>query len=115
TPWSNDPVSDPPGEILYIRDTDTGAYWCPTASPIHQGGGVAVRHAYGWSEFQTQQKGIFSRLTLSGSMGDSVKWYSLKLTNGDYVARSLEVYFYVEWVLGVSRADAYRMQVSKYR
>src|SRR4029453_13305473 len=24
TPWSNDPVSDPPGETIYIRDEDTG-------------------------------------------------------------------------------------------
>ena len=24
TPWSNDPVSDPPGEVLYLRDTDSG-------------------------------------------------------------------------------------------
>src|SRR4029079_8605610 len=24
TPWSNDPVSDPPGEVLFVRDEDTG-------------------------------------------------------------------------------------------
>ena len=24
TPWSNDAVSDPPGEIVYLRDEDTG-------------------------------------------------------------------------------------------
>jgi cyclic beta-1,2-glucan synthetase len=26
TPWSNDPVSDPPGEVLYIRDEETGLF-----------------------------------------------------------------------------------------
>ena len=25
TPWSNDPVSDPPGEAMFIRDEETGA------------------------------------------------------------------------------------------
>ena len=25
TPWSNDPVTDPPGEAIYIRDEDTGS------------------------------------------------------------------------------------------
>ena len=33
TPWSNDPVSDPPGEALYLRDEDTGELWSPTAAP----------------------------------------------------------------------------------
>ena len=27
TPWSNDPVSDRPGEVLYVRDEDTGELW----------------------------------------------------------------------------------------
>ena len=34
TPWSNDPVSDPPGEVFYVRDDDTGELWGPTALPI---------------------------------------------------------------------------------
>src|SRR5262249_11382655 len=29
TPWSNDPVSDAPGEALYLRDEATGEYWSP--------------------------------------------------------------------------------------
>src|SRR6185295_5015529 len=27
TPWSNDPVSDPPGEVLYVRDEESGILW----------------------------------------------------------------------------------------
>ena len=34
TPWSNDPVSDPPGEAFYVRDDRTGDVWSPTAVPI---------------------------------------------------------------------------------
>ena len=34
TPWSNDPVSDRPGEAFYLRDDDTGDLWSPTALPI---------------------------------------------------------------------------------
>ena len=36
TPWSNDPVTDAPGETLYVRDEDTGALWGPTALPIRE-------------------------------------------------------------------------------
>ena len=30
TPWSNDTVSDPPAEIIYLRDEDSGTTWTPT-------------------------------------------------------------------------------------
>ena len=33
TPWSNDPVSDPPGEVVYLRDEETGEFWTPTPAP----------------------------------------------------------------------------------
>ena len=49
TPWSNDPVSDPPGEAFYIRDNTTGEIWSPTALPIRQEGSVYIaRHGHGY-------------------------------------------------------------------
>jgi len=39
TPWSNDPVSDRPGEVIYVRDEDTGELWGPTALPIRRTSG----------------------------------------------------------------------------
>ncbi|GMA58313.1 hypothetical protein GCM10025858_28160 [Alicyclobacillus sacchari] len=34
TPWHNDPVLDPPGECLYIRDLDTGHLMSATPQPL---------------------------------------------------------------------------------
>jgi cyclic beta-1,2-glucan synthetase len=34
TPWHNDPVTDPPSEVLYLRDEDSGEVWCPTPAPV---------------------------------------------------------------------------------
>lgn len=36
TPWSNDPVLDPPAEAIYIRDEESGTFWTPTAAPIRE-------------------------------------------------------------------------------
>ena len=36
TPWSNDPVSDTPGEAFYVRDEDSGLVWGPTLLPIRE-------------------------------------------------------------------------------
>ena len=38
TPFANDPVSDPTGEALFLRDEDTGDVWSPDA-----GAGAADR------------------------------------------------------------------------
>ena len=45
TPWSNDPVSDRPGEAFYLRDDETGELWCPTALPIRDDTGHLCRPA----------------------------------------------------------------------
>ncbi|MHC1771303.1 MAG: hypothetical protein AB9907_06105 [Flexilinea sp.] len=37
TPWSNDPVIDPTGEALYLRDEETGEVWTPTPLPCRCG------------------------------------------------------------------------------
>jgi cyclic beta-1,2-glucan synthetase len=62
TPWSNDPVSDRPGEVFYLRDDDTGDLWSPTALPIrdHRGAYVA-RHGWGYSRFEHTAHGIAAR------------------------------------------------------
>ena len=46
TPWSNDPVSDPPGEAFYIRDDKTGDVWIPTAVPIRDPSGDLYRPSW---------------------------------------------------------------------
>jgi cellobiose phosphorylase len=33
TPWSNDPTADSPGEVIYLRDEETGEAWTPTPLP----------------------------------------------------------------------------------
>ena len=59
TPWSNDPVSDPPGEAFYIRDDKTGDVWSPTAVPIRDPSGVYVaRHGRGYSRFEHSAHGV---------------------------------------------------------
>ena len=53
TPWSNDPVSDPPGEVFYLRDDETNELWSPTALPIRvENAGYLIRHGQGYSRFE---------------------------------------------------------------
>ena len=58
TPWSNDPVSDPPGEAVYLRDEDTGAVWTPTPLPRGEGAAVTVRHGQGYTRYSRRSHGL---------------------------------------------------------
>ena len=56
TPWSNDPVSDPPGEAVYVRDEDSLALFSPTAQPLRDSGHYEASHGFGYSRFSHQAR-----------------------------------------------------------
>jgi cyclic beta-1,2-glucan synthetase len=105
TAWSNDPVSDPPGEVLYVRDDETGELWGPTALPIREESGAYVaRHGQGYSRFERVGHGVALRLLQFVPLDDPIKISRLSVTNTSGRRRKLTVTAYVEWALGVSRS-----------
>ena len=107
TPWSNDPVSDRPGEVLYIRDEESGLLWTPTALPIRvEGATYVARHGRGYSRFELAAHGISADLVQYVPLDDPIKISRLRLRNESGRARILSVTAYAEWVLGPSRSAA---------
>ncbi len=105
TPWSNDPIGDAPGEVVYVRDEDTGEVWGPTALPIREKhASYSVRHGQGFSRFDHVSHGISLELEQFVPVDDPVKISRLKIVNRSGRARRLSVTVYVEWVLGPNRS-----------
>ncbi|MCI0543798.1 MAG: glycosyl transferase, partial [Actinobacteria bacterium] len=105
TPWSNDPVSDRPGEALYVRDEETGEVWGPTALPIRdQHTPYLARHGAGFSEFEHTSRGIALHLHQTVPVEDPVKISRLRIRNLTPRRRRLSVTGYAEWVLGTTRS-----------
>jgi len=105
TPWSNDAVTDRPGEAFYVRDEDSGELWSPTAQPIrHPAASYVARHGQGYSRFEHAAHGIALELLQYVPLEDSIKISRLTLRNTSGRARRLSVTAYVEWVLGPSRS-----------
>ena len=105
TPWSNDPVSDPPGEAIYVRDQESGEMWSPTALPIREADRPYIaRHGQGYSRFEHVSHGISLELLQLVPVQDSIKVSRLTVRNGSGRTRRLSVTAYVEWVLGTSRS-----------
>jgi cyclic beta-1,2-glucan synthetase len=104
TAWSNDPVGDPPGEVLYVRDEHDGVVLGPTALPIrNEAGHYVVRHGQGYSRFEHAAHDLALELIQYVPVGDPIKISRLKIQNRSGRARRLSVTAYVEWVLGPSR------------
>lgn len=103
TPWSNDPITDPPGEIIYLRDEETGELWTPTPLPIRSEAPYVIRHGQGYSVFEHASHGLEHSLSVFVPTDDPVKISLLKIKNTSGRKRKISVTSYTEWVLGTRR------------
>ncbi len=107
TPWPNDPVTDAPNEVMYLRDEDSGELWSATAAPIRVDGvRYRVTHGKGWSRFSHNAHGIDVDLLQYVPMADSIKLTRLRLHNRSGRARRLAVTGYVRWALAPNGSNA---------
>ncbi len=114
TPWSNDPVADPPGEAIYLRDEETAEVWSPAPMPCPAPAPYLIRHGAGYSVFEHNSHGLKQRLQLFAVPDAPVKVVQLHLENTWALTRRITATFYAEWVLGVTRDAAQQYVVSEY-
>ena len=106
TPWSNDPVTNRPGETIYLRDEESGELWTPAPSPIrHEAARYSCAHGMGYSRFEQVSHGFTLELTLLVPLEDPIKICRLRVRNDSPRRRSISVTGYAEWVLGPSRVS----------
>ncbi len=111
TPWNNDPVSDEPSEVIYLRDEEVGACWTPTPQPIRERDAYRARHGQGYTVYEHNSHAIGQELTVfvpvnEDGTGDPVKIYRLKLRNDSSRPRKLSVTYFADWVLGAARENS---------
>jgi len=113
TPWQNDPVTDRPGEIIYVRDEKSGQTWSATPSPCGAPAPFRVRHGQGYTVFEHERDQLHQELTVFVPPNDPVKIFRLKIRYDGDKPRRLTVTFYAEWVLGRSREQTAPYVVSE--
>jgi cyclic beta-1,2-glucan synthetase len=107
TPWSNDPVSNTPSEVLYVRDEYSGDLWSVSPLPIRESSSVyVVRHGFGYTKTEHTSHGISLELLQFVPLEDPVKIARLKIVNVGGEPRRLSITHYLEWVLGNQRSRA---------
>lgn len=106
TPWSNDPTSDSPGEVIYLRDEETGDFWTPTPLPLGPTATVTVRHGQGYTRYTNDSRNLYQDLVVLVPTEDAIKLVCLTVRNDGDQPRRLSATYYAEWVLGTVREKA---------
>lgn len=105
TGWANDPVSNRPGEAIYLRDERSGILTGPCVAPLRHGKGTyRTRHGFGYTHFESEDDGLRMEYLQFVALTDRVKIARLHVTTDSTAPRQLSVTFYAELVLGFLRA-----------
>lgn len=103
TPWSNDPVLDPPTETAYLRDEASGEVWTAAPTAGFSEAPYKITHGRGYTRFDHERNGITHEMTMYVPLEDPIKIMKLKLKNNSALQREISLTYYAEWVLGVQR------------
>jgi cellobiose phosphorylase len=106
TPWPNDPVTDPHGEALYLRDEEARLFWSPLPGPAPAPGPYEVRHGFGYTRCRHVSPGLVEDVRLFVPRDEAVKVAWLRLTNTGRRPRRLSVFSFGRLVLGALPSDA---------
>ena len=114
SPWGNDPVSNEPGEALYLRDEETAIVWSPTPQPAPAPAPYLARHGAGYTIFEHHSHGLRQHLRVFTPPDAPLKILQLHLENTWDRARRITATYYVEWVLGVSRESSQQYLIPEF-
>ncbi|MEL7834747.1 GH36-type glycosyl hydrolase domain-containing protein [Fodinibius sp. N2] len=108
TPWSNDAITDPSGEAIYLRDEKEQLFWSPLPQPVPGSSFYKVCHGHGYSTYSSKTLNISQELTTWVDKDKPIKFMRLQLVNEDLMDKELTLFRYIDWVLGIFREDATR-------
>jgi cyclic beta-1,2-glucan synthetase len=114
SPSSSDPVEDPPGEVLYLRDEVAAHVWSVTPAPLGESAPCRIRHGAGFTCWQKQNHGLDQELLVFVPPEDPVKLARLRLKNLTTQPRRITATYYAQWLLGAPASNLRSHIVCEY-
>lgn len=103
TRWEQDLIRDEWGKFFYLRDRQSGAFWSPTWQPCGRLlSDVRITHGLGFTRFESRYGDLHMRLECFVPLDAPCELWRLSLHNQGQTVRQLEVFSYLEWLLGVA-------------
>ncbi|MEB2344978.1 MAG: glycosyl transferase [Deltaproteobacteria bacterium] len=112
TPWSNDPVADPPGEALWLRDEEAGVFWSPLPAPAASGAPFTVRHGLGYTVWSHETAGLAQEVTRFVPLEDPLAVCRVRIENRSGRPRRLALFALQRLVIGATPEDGGRTVVT---
>lgn len=106
TPWSNDPVTDRPGESFSVYDRDDNCSWSLTHAEDDEVP-YTVTHGRGYSIFEHERDGLNHSLTMFAALDEPVKICIVSITNMTGNIHDLSVLYRIRPVLGVDDSQTF--------
>lgn len=101
--WSNDQVSEKPGEALFIKGNHQ--WWSATPIPYISGHQYTVRHGWGYTKYECKNKQIVSNTTVWVDRDDPVKIVLISLKNNSKFNKLIKPVYYAELILSDNREN----------
>ncbi len=114
TPWPNDPLLDPHGEALFLRDETTGGQFSCQPGPAPGGGDYQVRHGQGYTRWQREGNGLEVQTLTCVDRTRPVRLTRIRVTNPGQQRRDLSLISVHQLVLGESVANDARYVVTEF-
>ena len=94
---------DPPAEVVYLRDDQSGEFWTATPSPAAGAVAHVAKFGQGYAMYEHRHRGLHVQLTAFVPVTDPVKILQLRIENRSAAARDLSAFYYVDWCLSDSK------------
>jgi len=99
SPWSNNPVTDPPAEILFVKEKnaeDTGEIWSLTPSPLPASSHYQVTHGTGFTRYESSRNKLSHSLLISVHPERPIKYFAITLENQSEEKKDLSLATYID-------------------
>ncbi len=104
TPWSNDPLLDPPGEWLLLHDLNHDRVW-PLGRQLRSDAPLTVEHGIGYSRSRQHLEDLTVELCWCVDRDASIKQVQVTITSDGRARRRLRLVALAEWQLGSARSE----------
>jgi cyclic beta-1,2-glucan synthetase len=106
TPWSNDPLGDPPGEWFLLQDRRTHELWSVSPSAwADPAATYRVAHGQGYSVVSHRRGDLEVNVAWCVDADAAVKQVRIRIVNRGHRTQRLRAIGIAEWVMGANRSD----------
>lgn len=97
--WNNNPVTDVPSEVIYLKDMETDKVWSLGLNPIPDENDYEIIYGFGYAKYHHTSNGIVQRLDMFVPREVASKIQILHLENTQTQKKKIKLIYYIKPVL----------------